>query len=363
MKNIDFRQFENEKNKIIDNLKSFADKGIAIVSYGKGEFAEQTKEFLKPWGVDASDSFVDSEYKRSNLDLTLEDCKKKYTDFVILSCVSFMPSKKKEEFEKEPQVKGVFFLGQNYPAGEPFMTMEYLHNHKKQLETVYSWLEDEVSREAFEAFVKAKLSGNADYLEDAAKKSGREYFHDLFGGFYDEIIVDGGAYTGDTYKEVVDSEIPYVKYYAFEPDVKNYKLLKENTRNDKRVISLNKGLYETEKVMTFIEKGTVSSQLREYERGTKVEVTSIDKIASDATFIKLDVEGSELSVLKGAEKTILRNQPKLAICAYHRLEDIIEIPCKIKSFNDKYKIYFRQHSGNMTRDLLVYVFIDGNLNL
>lgn len=361
---MDFRQFENEKKKIIENLKSFTDKGIALVSYGKGEFAEQTKELLKPWGVEISDTFVDPEYKRSNLDFTLEDCKKKYADFVILSCVSHMPSEKKEEFEREIQVKGVFSLGQNYPVGEPFMTMEYLHDHKKQLRMVYNWLEDEVSREAFEAFIKAKLSGNTEYLKNAAQKSGREYFHELFGEFHDEIIVDGGAFTGDTYREALDAKMPYVKYYAFEPDTINYKKLVENTLKDKRVIPLNKGLYDTEKTLTLIEKGNVSSQLLENGGGgAKVQVTCIDKIAGDATFIKLDVEGSELSVLNGAEKTILCNKPKLAVCAYHRLEDIIEIPSKIKSINEKYKIYFRQHLGNMTRDLLVYAFVDENSNL
>ena len=39
-------------------------------------------------------------------------------------------------------------------------------------------------------------------------------------------------------------------------------------------------------------------------------------------FIKLDVEGAELDVLKGAAQSIRKWKPKLAISAYHKHEDL-----------------------------------------
>ena len=43
-------------------------------------------------------------------------------------------------------------------------------------------------------------------------------------------------------------------------------------------------------------------------------------------FIKMDIEGAETEALKGAEQTIVRCRPKMAICLYHRPKDFVSIP-------------------------------------
>jgi FkbM family methyltransferase len=66
------------------------------------------------------------------------------------------------------------------------------------------------------------------------------------------------------------------------------------------------------------------------EEGT-VQTVTIDDLwirsqLSRVDFIKMDIEGAELEALKGAEQTIRRFRPKLAICLYHRPEDFVTIP-------------------------------------
>ena len=61
----------------------------------------------------------------------------------------------------------------------------------------------------------------------------------------------------------------------------------------------------------------------------------------------MDIEGSEVPALKGCENTIKNNLPKLAICTYHKKDDLIEIYNYLKNFetpNKKYKFFLRQHS-------------------
>ena len=62
------------------------------------------------------------------------------------------------------------------------------------------------------------------------------------------------------------------------------------------------------------------------------------------TFLKMDIEGSELAALRGAERIIREQRPKLAICVYHKPEDMWEIPSFILSCHPDYKLYLRHHS-------------------
>ena len=51
-----------------------------------------------------------------------------------------------------------------------------------------------------------------------------------------------------------------------------------------------------------------------------------------------------MDALKGAENTILRNHPKLAICIYHKDADMIQVIEYIHQLVPEYKIYVRHHS-------------------
>ena len=79
-----------------------------------------------------------------------------------------------------------------------------------------------------------------------------------------------------------------------------------------------------------------------------IEVIKIDDVVDPferVTFIKMDVEGSELESLKGAEQTIRRDKPKLAICIYHKAEDMYQLPLYIKELVPEYRLYLRHHSN------------------
>lgn len=101
--------------------------------------------------------------------------------------------------------------------------------------------------------------------------------------------------------------------------------------------------------------GDMASCLR--EEGMQVEqvrAVSLDSYIEEAvSFIKLDVEGAELETLKGAKNILLRNKPKLAICIYHKKEDLYEIPYYLKRLVPEYKLYIR-HYSNFAHETVLY---------
>ncbi|MNC55831.1 hypothetical protein D3C75_1053850 [compost metagenome] len=84
-------------------------------------------------------------------------------------------------------------------------------------------------------------------------------------------------------------------------------------------------------------------------------MVSLDSVLNGqrASFIKMDIEGAEMEALQGAQNTIVKHRPRLAICIYHKPEDILEIPLYLKSLVPDYKFYIR-HYSNYTIETVLY---------
>lgn len=82
-----------------------------------------------------------------------------------------------------------------------------------------------------------------------------------------------------------------------------------------------------------------------------VENYNIDKV----DFIKMDIEGAERYALKGAEKTIRKFKPKLAISIYHSLDDFVELPAYIDSLDLGYKFYLGHYTIHLDETVLFAV--------
>lgn len=120
---------------------------------------------------------------------------------------------------------------------------------------------------------------------------------------------------------------------------------------NKKVIVFNKGVWNATTVLSFNTGLGGSSNFLETNTQpvgnvVQVPVVALDEIAEcqNATFIKMDVEGSEQKALEGAKKIITKNRPILAICIYHSDSDMINVPDWIIENCPNYKYYVRQHT-------------------
>ena len=86
----------------------------------------------------------------------------------------------------------------------------------------------------------------------------------------------------------------------------------------------------------------------------KVQTAKLDTIIKKekVSGIKIDVEGAEYSLLKGATKVIKRNRPIILIAVYHKWEDLYRIQNYISNLNLNYKFYLRHYSLSVAKSVL-----------
>ncbi len=187
--------------------------------------------------------------------------------------------------------------------------------------------------------------------------TGKQYF-DVFDPAENEIFVDAGAYDGGTTLQFAEwTNRQYKKIYVMEPLREMYESIEQKIQENHlhNVSVLERAAWDKEEVLYFKENDSGSKVAGD---GTlAVKGADIDSIVGDSpvTFIKMDIEGSELKALAGARETILRNKPRLAVCIYHKPEDILEIPLYLLELIPDYKFYIRHYCSNMFETVLYAV--------
>ena len=90
---------------------------------------------------------------------------------------------------------------------------------------------------------------------------------------------------------------------------------------------------------------SVSSKISE-EGNTTMACVKLDDVVGGLpiSYIKMDVEGEEYNSLLGAKELIKKYTPNLAICTYHRTDDMWRLLNLIASYSDKYKFYLRSYN-------------------
>ena len=170
-----------------------------------------------------------------------------------------------------------------------------------------------------------------------------------------DFVVDGGAFKGETAFWFLSKGAG--KVYAFEGDDISFKVLSKNVRLNRvegKIIPVKALLSDKDGVSKIKMTGSGSSSTLAKD-GTEVESITLDSFVFKNNieyidFIKLDVEGAELDVLKGAKETIKKFKPKLAISVYHKGDDIVAIPLLLHELlpNAKFHLSHKNYTWNET---------------
>lgn len=153
-----------------------------------------------------------------------------------------------------------------------------------------------------------------------------------------DVVIDAGAHYG--FYTILASRLVGNEgnVLAFEPHPHNYKRLLTNLRLNgiKNVKTFNLALGEIngQTKLHLANSGghstTPESSSCSFHGYIPVKVATIDTVmkklgVQKVSLIKIDVEGAELSVMKGGSRTIKKSKPKLTIASYHFPNESTEI--------------------------------------
>lgn len=167
-----------------------------------------------------------------------------------------------------------------------------------------------------------------------------------------DIVIDAGAFVGDTAAWFARRVGKDGRVFSFEPSQATVAQGRRNMEANhiKNVDFLCCALSDEPGCAAIIQNESSASATRIIPvaggapEAATIELTRLDDLREKLgkiDFIKADIEGSEMAMLRGASGTIKRDAPVCAICLYHKRDDFWQIPQYLKQLRQDYRFWFR----------------------
>ena len=346
---------------------------VRVIIFGAGDQGFLALKLLKENGVEIY-AFCDNDPNKQGTTIkelpVLAPNELKHMEQEVFVIINDSFYKEKQEQIKQLNMSHIhtFRFDVFNPLFKGF-TKKYVLDHLKMFEKSYQLLEDEESRNVFCGVLNSVLTGDLSYYEEVMTSTQQYFLKNLIPKLENHIFVDIGAYNGDTIEQFLEfTDGKYERIYAFEPIHSSAELIKENLKglpnfelyevaasNKKDKCAYYCNDYGELTMATTIQSQGANDDIQYFYTDT------IDKVINGkrVTFMKMDIEGSELEALQGASETIKTNHPYLAICVYHKKEDLIDIISYCKKLVPEYKLYLRHHSVTPSDTVLYCVYEEG----
>ena len=322
---------------------------------GGAQCARKIKNYLECNGIGIDGFLINRKYVRKDLKelygypvYILEDFLSQNKCILIVAFAGYYEQQLEEYTDNIEKVYALDFIGKLcLEEFDGTITPAFYNQYKKNLKWLEEKLVDDRSRQALDTYIFQRMSGlyKKDFYE------GNQYFpDDIIHLQEQETFVDCGAFLGESTVDFIDrlkaqGRCMYKKVISIEAEKQNYMIMNDRLKKYPDVETVLAGVWSQTDILR-IRSGYGDNSFISNDGTEQVMVKSIDDIlkGEEATYIKMDIEGSELRALYGAKETIKKYKPKLAVCIYHKPEDLIEIPQYIYRLRNDYKFYIRNHS-------------------
>lgn len=339
-----YQHWLKKKQTTIDEINTAQ---LPLVLFGCAQF-KAIEDFLSSLNVPVN-YIIDNDINKQGSSLyqcqiiSPEDISNLYSKYNVLILVPFEKEIRQQLKMLENPPEQIYYLDFYF---EQDNIIEYISENKQQFEQVFSYLVEPKSQQVYQAVLNYWIERNPNLLSDLSEPRNNQYFpDDIFTLSDHEDFVDAGAFTGDTVQAFLQhTQNKFQSIYAFEPDNDNYHLLLKNTFDSKKIHCFQSGLSDKNEIVKFL-SDTSSSKVSE-NGSEEVSLVTLDSILGDkpVSYLKMDVEGAECAALRGATKVIQNSKPKLAICIYHSIQDLLQVPLLIHQIEPSYQLYIRHYT-------------------
>jgi FkbM family methyltransferase len=160
-----------------------------------------------------------------------------------------------------------------------------------------------------------------------------------------DVVIDGGGCWGDTTLYFAQTA---EQVFCFECMPSNLTIIRENLglnpAASSKIRVIEKAMWNRSgEKLVFRDYGPGSHRASDGS-GVEVETETIDDLVAENSlgrvdFIKMDIESAEPEALIGAEQTIRKYRPQLAISIYHDVNHFALVPNWIADLNLGYRLY------------------------
>lgn len=240
----------------------------------------------------------------------------------------------------------------------------YIEKNEEEFKELYETLSDDKSKETLQGILNYRLTRKNEYLRMIKSNENVYLDEDIlskqqFDFIIQNIIVDGGAFDGDTIEYFIEKlGTSALKIEAYEAEDKNIKILQKKSHKyaDLQLEIYDNALWSKNGIEMYFEGDGLSGRCTNSGK-ISVHTTTIDLMDMNRNgkvgLIKMDIEGAEREALRGAENVIKRDHPILAVCAYHLQDDILELASIINEYYCGYRLYLR-HYMLSSGDTIIY---------
>jgi FkbM family methyltransferase len=179
-----------------------------------------------------------------------------------------------------------------------------------------------------------------------------------------DIVIDGGGCWGDTALYFAQQA---GRVFCFECIPSNIAIIEENLRLNPslgaRISIVQKALWSRSGEKAVFRDFGPASRRGSDTQGEEVETLAIDDLVTANSleridFIKMDIEAAEPDALIGAEQTLRRHRPQLAISIYHDASHFASIPNWLASLNLGYR-FFLDHFTIYREETILFARAEG----
>ena len=368
-----YLDYQNATNKIVKDeiLRKLRTFRYAMI-FGGGESGDWVRNFIENEGVLPRciiDNYVYKQGTEKNglKILSFEDAVKSYGKESCICIGSLWADEILEQIANyDPRLlnRTIDFRGAMVweIKEKTFISTErmYISKETDKYNKLFERLADDESRYVLESLLNYRITRDRTYLQKIVSDK-MEYVDEtivsprLFEQENCEMI-DGGAFDGDSVEAILNRyDLSMVTVHCYEPLHANAERItsKMNRLPLGRIVIHESALYKTEGRTGFKGDGLGGTIQNVESRLEEIPLECIDDVDwKNLRFIKLDIEGAERDALYGGRKSIEKHRPVLAICAYHKQDDLLALSDYMFSLRD-YRLYLR-HYMNSTSETIMY---------